>query len=160
MHRRIPRCAACWLSGETMEEKDNVEQPSKLRKISLSLPKDHFNFSVNNDELKEAMKTYSVKNIAINNKWTRKNFEDRFNERRKSLSVEERGQPLEVLLTDDHSEACDTLSLYVKQTRKANGSECTLKTLCLLLDGLQWQIHRNKGRASAISMFSDPRLKR
>ena len=64
------------------------------------------------------MKTYSGKNTAINNKWALKNFEDWFNARRESLSVEEKRQALEVLLTDDPSELCDTLILYVKQTRK------------------------------------------
>ena len=97
-----------------MEEKENVEPTSKCRKVSLSLPKDCFNFSVDNDELKEAMKTYSVKNMSINNKWVLKNFQDWFNERKKSLSFEERRQPLEVLLSDDPSELCDTLSLYVE----------------------------------------------
>ena len=55
------------ISGETMEDKDSIKPPSTCRKVSLSLPKDHLNFSVNNDELKEAMKTYPVKNMAINN---------------------------------------------------------------------------------------------
>ena len=106
------------------------------------------------------MKTYSGKNMAINNKWTLKNFEDWFNARRESLSVEEKRQALEVLLTDDSSELCDTLILYVKQTRKADGSEYTPKTLYLLLAGLQRQICLNKGRASAINVFTDPQLER
>ena len=44
-----------------MGDEENVEPPSKRRKISLSLPKDRFNFSVDDEELKEAMKTYSGK---------------------------------------------------------------------------------------------------
>ena len=81
-----------------MGDEENVEPPSKRRKISLSLPKDRFNFSVDDEELKEAMKTYSRKNTAINNKWALKNFEDWFNARRESLSVEEKRQALELLL--------------------------------------------------------------
>ena len=73
-----------------MEEEENAGAPSKSGKVSLSLPKDHFNYSVDNDELNKALKTYSVKNMAINNKWALKNFEHWFNERRKLLSVEER----------------------------------------------------------------------
>ena len=110
-----------------MGDEENVEPPSKRRKISLSLPKDRFNFSVDDEELKEAMKTYSRKNTAINNKWALK--KDWFNARRESLSVEEKRQALEVLLTDDPSELCNTLISYVKQTRKADGSEYTPKTL-------------------------------
>ena len=113
----------------TMEDKENEEPPSKRRKISLSLPKDRFNFSVDDEELKEAMKTYSAKHMTINNKWALKNFKDWFNARRETLSVEEKRQALEVLLTDDPSELCDTLILYVKQTRKADGSEYTPKIL-------------------------------
>ena len=143
-----------------MGDKEKVQLPSKRRKISLSLPKDRFNFCVDDEELKEAMKTYTGKNTAINNKWALKNFMDWFNARRESLSFEEKRQALEVLLTDDPSELCDTLILYVKQTRKADGSEYTPKTLYLLLASLQWQIRLNKGRASAINMFSDPRLER
>ena len=89
-----------------MGDKEKVQLPSKRRKISLSLPKDRFNFSVDDEELKEAMKTYSRKNTAINNKWALK--KDWFNARRESLSVEEKRQALEVLLTDDPSELCDT----------------------------------------------------
>ena len=37
-----------------MGDEENVEPPSKRRKISLSLPKDRFNFSVDDEELKEA----------------------------------------------------------------------------------------------------------
>ena len=44
-----------------MGDEENVEPLSKRRKISLSLPKDCFNFFVDDEELKEAMKTYSGK---------------------------------------------------------------------------------------------------
>ena len=61
-------------------------------------------------------------------------------------------------MTDDISELCEILSFYVKQARKTDGSEYTPKTLYLLLAGLQRQIRLNKGRASAINIFTDSRL--
>lgn len=53
------------------------------------------NFAIDDSELQE-MATNSIRNNAINNKWALKNIEDRFNQRRKSLSIDEL---LEVLLT-------------------------------------------------------------
>ena len=47
-----------------------LSQKEKRRKLLLSLPKDWFNFSVDKEELKEAMKGYCCKNMAQCNKWT------------------------------------------------------------------------------------------
>ena len=47
------------------EDKENlpesVEPKKKRAKLSLSLPKDRFSFSVDDSDLEEAMKKYSVK---------------------------------------------------------------------------------------------------
>ena len=43
-------------------EKENIEPPTKRRRLSLSLPKD---FTVDDDQLKQAMKTYCGKNTEI-----------------------------------------------------------------------------------------------
>lgn len=94
-------------------KKANVEPPLKCRKVSLSLPKDCFDFSVDAWLTKRSYETYSVKNMAINNKWALKNFEDWFNGRSRALSIEPSKKPLEVLLTDDPSELCHIFSMYV-----------------------------------------------
>ena len=108
--------------------KENVEPPSKRRKISFSLCNNHFNLSGDKEELKEAtcIKTYCGKNTTLNSKWGQQNFDE-------LLLVEERRELLEVLLTDDLltcviHDLCDTLILYVKQSKKADGSEYTPKT--------------------------------
>ena len=52
------------------------------------------------------------------------------------------------------------MCVYIKETRKTDGTPYSLKTLYLLLAGLQRQIRLNKGRASSINIFSDPRLEK
>ncbi|XP_011406250.1 PREDICTED: glutamine-rich protein 1-like [Amphimedon queenslandica] len=104
------------------------------------------------------MKSYCTKHTASNNKWALNNFQEWFVQRKTSLPKYESRQPLELLLTDEPSELSHILSMYVKETRKVDGSEYTPKTLYLLLAGLQRQIRLNKGRASSINIFSDPLL--
>ena len=84
------------------EYKENlpVEQQPKCAKWSLSLQKDWFSFSVDDKNLEEAMKMYSVKNMALKQqvgscRWALKNrdwFKAKWNETEVTL---------EVLLTDD-----------------------------------------------------------
>ena len=142
-----------------MEDKENLPQSAepeaKRAKLSLSLPKDRFSFSVDDRDLEEAMKKYSVKNTTLNNKWALKNFEDWFKAKRNTTQ-----EPLNLLLTDDPAVLCDTLCVYIKETRKTDGTPYSPKTLYLLLAGLQRQIRLNKGRASSINIFSDPRLEK
>ena len=70
-------------------EKENIEPPTKRRRLSLSLPKDRFDFTVDDDQLKQAMKTYCGKNTEINNKWALKNFEEWYSERKKICSLDD-----------------------------------------------------------------------
>ena len=60
----------------------SAEPEPKRAKLSLSLPKDRFSFSVDDKDLEDAMKKYSAKNTALNNKWALKNFEDWFKAKR------------------------------------------------------------------------------
>ena len=52
-----------------MEDKENLPQSAepeaKRAKLSLSLPKDRFSFSVDDRDLEEAMKKYSVKTASV-----------------------------------------------------------------------------------------------
>ena len=88
-----------------------------------NLPTPKLTFSVDDSDLEEAMKKYSVKNTTLNNKWALKNSEKR-------STTEE---PLNVLLTDDPAVLCDTLCVYIKETRKTDGTPYSPKTLYLLL---------------------------
>ena len=64
------------------------------------------------------MRMHSVKNTAINNRWALKNLRHGFKAERNKTEV-----PLEVLLSnDDPTVLCDTLCLYVKVTKKTDGS--------------------------------------
>ena len=143
---------------ENSEEIDQLQPIPKRRKVSLSLPKDRFHFAIEDSDLKEAMKAYSTKNTAANNKWALTNYEQWFEQRKETLSAYECKQPMEVLLSNDPKEIGHILSLYVKETRKVDGNEYTPKTLYLLLAGLQRHMRLQKGRALAINIFNDPRL--
>ena len=107
-----------------MEGEENVgdselsKLKSKRRKMSLSLPKDRFYFAIVDDNLKEAMKAYSTKNTVSNNKWALTNFEQWFEQRKETIPDCRSKQPMEVLISNDPTEICQVLSLYVKETRK------------------------------------------
>ena len=61
----------------------------KRRKLSLLLLKDWLNFSVEDEELKEAMKGYCCKNMIQSNKWAIKNFLQWFMEGNRSIGLQD-----------------------------------------------------------------------
>ena len=72
-------------------------------------------------------------------------------ESNRSMGLEDSSSsPLEIVLTDDTNELCTVFSVFVKQTRKENGEEYTLKSLYLLV-GLQREICSLKGRGSSLT---------
>ena len=86
MWPRVARLVA--IMADKDKENILVGQQPKCVKLFLSLPKDRFSFSVDDKDLEEAMKTYSVKKyMALKNSWTLKNFEDWFKAKRSKTEV-------------------------------------------------------------------------
>lgn len=110
-----------WLHDEDKENlPESVEQEPKCARLSLSLPKNRFSFTVEDKDLEEAMKKYSVKNTTVSNKWALKNFEEWFKAKRSTTE-----ELLNVLLTDDSAVLCETLCVYVKRP----GRQTELRTV-------------------------------
>ena len=94
-----------------------------------------------------------------NNKWAIENFSEWVQARQKKTSVKTSKSYKEILFTDNASELSQWLSAFVKETRKRDGGEYTPKTLYLLMDGLQQEIHLHKLAAKAFNLNSYPQIK-
>ena len=67
-----PRGWRLWWVARLVANMADKEQQPKCAKLSLSLPKDQFSFSVDDKDLEEAMKMYLVKNTVFNSRWALK----------------------------------------------------------------------------------------
>ena len=66
-----------------------MAEPNKKQiKLSLPLLKGCFNFSIEDEELKKAMKGYCCKNTAQSNKWDEKIFSQWYMERSGTMGLE------------------------------------------------------------------------
>ena len=115
---------------------------------------DRFSFDTTSDELEKLMEGECPVNTAKNNEWAYKNFE--------SWRIAKNQRFPKMRCPDDvfssNKVACEWLCKYITETRKADGSEYTPRSLYLLLAGLQRYVRKLYPKME-FNLFTDHEFK-
>ena len=113
---------------------------------------ERFSFDTTANELDAFKEGECPLNTTKNTEWALKNFEEWRVARNRNYTSEQ--CPPEVLKSQDFEEVCDWLCKFVAETRKADGTQYTPRSLKMLLMGIQRHLRKLHPKVE-ISLFSD-----
>jgi len=116
-------------------------------------PTERYSFDVTCEELDAFKEGECPANTAKNTEWALKNFEEWRKARNGKYSTEQ--CPPNVLASQDFDELCDWLCKFVAETRKADGSQYTPRSLKMLLSAIQRHLRKINPKIQ-INIFQDP----